>query len=144
MKDGKYVKNPKEDLFSMVGGLNNFKGRVHICFGKILDEELNILDNIPNFNEQYGKLAQIVDQSIHENFRLFEGSYIAYDILTKSEKFKDKYTNAEFRSFSRHLLSHIAEIDGDKETIKQIFLGIYANPLINKLKLEKVPVIQDS
>jgi len=144
MKDGKYIKNPKEDLLSMVGGLNNFKGRVHICFGKVLDEELDILDSIPNFNEQYGKLAQIVDQSIHENFRLFEGSYIAYDILSKSEKFKDKYTNAEFRSFSRHLLSQISEIEGDKETIKQIFLGIYANPLINKFKLDKIAMVQDS
>jgi 1-acyl-sn-glycerol-3-phosphate acyltransferase len=144
LKEGKYVKNPKEDLLSMVGGLNNFKGRVHISFGKILDKELDILDNITTNNEQYGKLAQIIDQSIHENFRLFEGSYIAYDILTKSEKFKDKYTNAEFRSFSRHLLSQIAEIEGEKETIKQIFLGIYANPLINKLKLEKIPVLQES
>lgn len=142
-KNGSYVKDPKEDLLSMLGGLNNFKGRVHIHFGKILDEELNELDTISAPNEQYAKLALIIDQSIHENFRIFEGSYIAYDILTKSEKFKDKYTSAEFRSFSRHFLSQISDIDGDKEVIRKIFLGIYANPLINKLKLEKIPVIRE-
>ncbi len=144
MKNGSYVKDPKEDLLSMVGGLNNFKGRVHISFGKILKEELVALDSISNQNEQYVKLAQIIDQSIHESFRLFEGSYIAYDILTKSDRFVDKYTRAEFRSFSRHMLTQISDIEGDKEIIKRIFLGIYANPLINKLKLEKISIEQEA
>jgi glycerol-3-phosphate O-acyltransferase len=142
-RDGSYVKDPKEDLLSMVGGLTNFKGRVHFHFGKILNEELDVIDPIKNSNEQYSKLAQIIDQSIHENFRLFEGSYIAYDILSDSTQFKDKYTKSEFRAFSRHMFTQIADIDGDKEIIKQIFLGIYANPLINKFKLDKIPLLQE-
>jgi 1-acyl-sn-glycerol-3-phosphate acyltransferase len=143
-KNGSYVKDPKEDLLSMVGGLNNFKGRVHFHFGKILNEELDVLDTISNHNEQYATLAKIIDSGIHENFRLFEGSYIAYDILTKSNRFKDKYTTAEFRSFSRHMFNQIADIEGDKEMIKQFFLGIYANPLINKFNLEKIGVLQEA
>jgi hypothetical protein len=143
LKNGSYVKDPKEDLLSMVGGLTNFKGRVHFHFGKILNEELDVLDSITNNNEQYAKLAQVIDHSIHENFRLFEGSYMAYDILSQTDKYKDKYTKAEFRRFSRHMFTQIADIEGDKEIIKQIFLGIYANPLINKFKLEKIPLLQE-
>jgi len=143
LRDGSYVKDPKEDLLSMSGGLNNFKGRVHFTFGKVLDEELDVLKNIQNKNEQYGKLAQIIDNSIHQGFHLFEGSYIAYDILSKSERFKEKYTMAEFQSFSKHMSAQINDIEGDKNIIKHIFLGIYANPLINKLKLEKIPLEQE-
>jgi glycerol-3-phosphate O-acyltransferase len=143
-KNGSYIKDPKEDLLSMVGGLNNFKGRVHFHFGQILNKELDILDSITNYNEQYIKLAQIIDQSIHENFRLFEGSYIAYDLLSNSDRFKDKYNKTDFRAFSRHFLSQITDIEGDKEVIRHIFLGIYANPLINKFKLEKIPILQEA
>jgi 1-acyl-sn-glycerol-3-phosphate acyltransferase len=143
LRNGSYIKDPKEDLLSMVGGLTNFKGRVHFHFGNILNKELDVLNEITNSNEQYNKLAQIVDKSVHENFRLFEGSYIAYDLLTESDKFKDKYTKSEFRSFCRYMLSQINDIEGDREVIKHIFLGIYANPLINKYKLEKIPLLQE-
>ncbi len=143
LRDGSYVKDPKEDLLSMSGGLNNFKGRVHFSFGKALDQELDVLNGIHHKNEQYGKLAQIIDNSIHQGFYLFEGSYIAYDILTKSERFKDKYTSAEFQSFSNHMAAQIRDIEGDKDIIKRIFLRIYANPLINKFKLEKIPLEQE-
>lgn len=143
LRDGSYVKDPKEDLLSMSRGLNNFKGRVHFTFGKALNEELDVLKETRNKNEQYIKLAQIIDNSIHQGFQLFEGSYMAYDILTNSDKFKDKYTNAEYQSFTNHMATQISDIEGDKEIIKRIFLRIYANPLINKFKLEKIPLEQE-
>jgi glycerol-3-phosphate O-acyltransferase len=143
LRDGSYVKDPKEDLLSMSRGLNNFKGRVHFTFGKALNEELDVLKETRNKNEQYIKLAQIIDNSIHQGFQLFEGSYMAYDILTNSDKFKDKYTNAEYQSFTSHMATQISDIEGDKEIIKRIFLRIYANPLINKFKLEKIPLEQE-
>ena len=143
LRDGSYVKDPKEDLLSMSGGLNNFKGRVHLHFGKVLNEELDEVSTIDSHNDQYVRLAQIIDKSIHESFRLFEGSYMAYDLLSKSNKFADKYTKTELQSFKKHINKNIADIDGDKEIIKRIFLGIYANPLINKFKLDKIPVEQE-
>ncbi len=144
LRDGSYIKDPKEDLLSMSGGLNNFKGRVHFTFGKVLGEELDVLNGINHKNEQYGKLAHIIDKSIHEGYHLFEGSFIAYDLLTKSEKFKDKYTTTDFESFSNHMAKQTRDIEGDKEIIKRIFLRMYANPLINKFKLEKIPLGQEA
>jgi len=141
-RDGSYVKDPKEDLLSMSGGLENFKGRVHFHFGKVLNEKLDELNHIKFKNDQYVRLAQIIDKSIHEGFKLFEGSYIAYDMLTNSDKFADKYTKAEFQSFNKHMNENILDIEGDKEIVKRIFMGIYANPLINKLNLEKIPIEQ--
>jgi glycerol-3-phosphate O-acyltransferase len=144
LRDGNYIKDPKEDLLSMSGGLESFKGRVHFHFGKVLNEELDELDAIKFKNDQYVRLAQIIDKSIHKGFKLFEGSYIAYDILSGTNKFADKYTKAEFNSFNKHMMGCIGNIDGEPETIKRIFLGIYANPLINQHNLEKIPVEQVS
>ena len=140
LRNGNYVKDPKEDLLSMSGGLENFKGRVHFHFGKVLNEELDELNEIKFKNDQYVRLAQIIDKNIHQGFKLFEGSYIAYDILSKTNKFEDKYTKAEFNAFNKHMIECINDIDGDQATIKRIFLGIYANPLINQYNLEKIPV----
>lgn len=142
LRDGNYVKDPKEDLLSMSGGLENFKGRVHFHFGEVLNEELNNLDSIKFQNDQYIELAKIIDKKIHAGFKLFEGSYIAYDMLTNSDKFANKYTRAEYQSFNKHMNENIQDIEGDTDTIKRIFMGIYANPLINKLNLEKIPIEQ--
>jgi len=144
MRDGSYVKDPKEDLLSMSGGLTNYKGRVHFTFGNVLKEELDVLNDIHNKNEQYSKLGQIIDNSIHQGFQLFEGSFIAYDILSKSDKFKDRYAEDEYQAFTKRMTAQIQGIEGDKEIIKRIYLGIYANPLINKFKLEKISTEQNA
>jgi hypothetical protein len=143
MRDGSYVKDPKEDLLSMSRGLTDFKGRVHFNFGKILNEELEVLDTIQHKNDQYTKLAQIIDNSIHQGFQLFEGSYMAYDIITKSGKFKDKYTPSELKRFKQHVEGQMKKMEGDKDSLKRIFLGIYANPLINKYNLEKLTALSE-
>ncbi len=143
LRDGSYKKDPKEDLLSMSGGLTNFKGRVHFHFGEVLNDELDELNDIKFKNDQYVRLAQIIDKSIHKGFKLFEGSYIAYDILSGSDKFTNKYTKAEFSAFHKHMMDSIKDIEGDQEVVKRIFLGIYANPLINQFSLEKIPVEEE-
>lgn len=142
LRDGNYVKDPKEDLLSMSGGLLNFKGHVHFHFDKPLDVELDELDKTKNKNDQYIKLAQIIDEKIHLGFKLYPGNYIAYDILSGKQSFKDNYSTHEFEAFNTRMEGIIKDIDGNKNTLKQIYLGIYANPLINKYYLDKIPIKQ--
>jgi len=139
-KDGIYIKDPKEDLASMSGGISNFKGRVHYSFGKPLKRKLLKLKRIHNRNEQFGKLAEIIDNQIYKGYKLFPGNYAAYDLLFNSDNFKDKYSDLEFEEFTKHLNKQIEDIEGDKKIIKMIFLGIYANPVINKYKLRQKPI----
>ncbi|NJO92375.1 MAG: hypothetical protein HC831_27940, partial [Chloroflexia bacterium] len=63
--------------------------------------------------------------------------------LSGSDKFSTKYTKAEFNAFTKHMMESIKGIEGDQEVIKRIFLGIYANPLINQYNLEKIPTEQE-
>ncbi len=139
-KEGAYVKDPKEDLLSMSGGLNNFKGRIHFAFGKPLKRKLFKLKRIHNRNEQFSKLAAIIDNQIHKGYKLFPGNYAAYDILFSSDNFKDKYTDLEFEEFTNHMNKQIENIEGDKKIIKMIFLQIYANPVINRYYLRQKPI----
>ena len=69
-KTGVYVKDPKEDLLSMSGGLNNFKGKIHFSFGKPLKRKLVKLKRIHNRNEQFNKLSTIIDSQIHKGYKL--------------------------------------------------------------------------
>lgn len=137
---GKYEKAPKEDLQSMQGGLSSYKGRVHISFGKPIKRKLLKLKRIHNRNEQFAKLAKIIDTQIYKNYKLFPGNYAAYDILFNTDYFKDRYTDLEFEEFKSHLNKETEQIKGNKKIIKMIFLGIYANPVINKYTLRQKPI----
>ena len=139
-KKGVYIKDPKEDLASMSGGLNNFKGKIHYTFGKPLKRKLLKLKRIHSRNEQFSRLAEIIDLQIYKGYKLFPGNYAAYDILFKTDDFKDKYTDIEFEEFKVHMSKQIEDIEGDKKIIKMIFLGIYANPVINKYNLRQKPL----
>ena len=139
-KEGAYVKDPKEDLSSMSGGLNNFKGRIHYTFGKPLKRKLLKLKRIHNRNERFSKLGKIIDEQIYKGYKLFPGNYVAYDILFNSDNFKDKYTDLELEEFTSHMNKQIENIEGDQKIIKMIFLEIYANPVINKYYLRQKPI----
>ncbi len=131
---GKYEKNPKDDLMSMAGGLLSYKGNVHFHFCKPLNEELEELDKIEAKNDRYVRLAEIIDREIHCNYKLCANNYIAYDIQNSANKFEDKYTAEQRKKFVEHIEKQISEIEGEKEKIKKIFLDIYANPVVNKIK----------
>ncbi|MEN8120819.1 MAG: 1-acyl-sn-glycerol-3-phosphate acyltransferase [Bacteroidota bacterium] len=139
-KEGVYKKDPKEDLSSMSGGLNNFKGRIHYSFGKPLKRKLIKLKRIHSRNEQFSKLGKIIDDQIYKGYKLFPGNYAAYDILFDSDNFKDKYNDFELEEFTNNMNKQIEDIEGDKKIIKKIFLGIYANPVINKYYLRQKPI----
>ncbi len=132
---GTYKKTPEDDLMSMAGGLHNFKGNIHFHFGKPLKKELKELNKIAFKNDQYVHLAKIIDDQIHKNYKLFANNYIAYDIKTKGSKFEDKYTNEQYEKFTNHMNAQISTIEGDEEMIKETFLNIYANPVVNQYKL---------
>ena len=73
-----------------------------------------------------------MDAKIHSQYRLFPTNYIAYDILTNQQQFKEQYTDKEVRQFERRLENR-SNVEEDISRTK--FLEMYANPVINKLKL---------
>lgn len=129
-----YIKEKNEDFITLLSGIIGQKKRIHIHIGDILDTELDqIAAEFDNSNKQIQALAQAIDHSILQSYKLWPTNYIAYDLLNKSNTYRHWYTENEKSLFERRLEM---KIDGDNPQMMESFLAMYANPVINKSKYE--------
>ena len=128
-KDGSFTKNEQTDIHSIVTGMIGFKGHVHVAFGS----ELRINSDEPE------SIAGLIDEQILKNYHLSDANYIAAEMLKeKGELFepaldgviKEKIISKEARAV---FLERISKTQ--PALMKHLLFG-YANPLINKLKLD--------
>jgi len=131
-KDEVYIKEKNEDFITLLSGIIGQKKHIHIHVGNIIEQELDIIKtNCDNTNKQIQALANVIDDSILQNYKLWPTNYIAYDVLNNTEKFKEYYTVEEKQLFLRRFEMRI---DTDNATLKEGFLAMYANPVVNKMK----------
>jgi hypothetical protein len=117
-----------------MSGIMGQKRRIHIHVGEVLDQELVTIESQhENSNKQILALAQVIDDSILSNYKLWPTNYIAYDILNQTETHSHLYTENEKSLFERRLEMRI---DHCNPLALQSFLAMYANPVVNKLKYE--------
>ncbi|MBR3111257.1 MAG: 1-acyl-sn-glycerol-3-phosphate acyltransferase [Prevotella sp.] len=128
----KYIKKPGEDLNSILTGLLQAKGRVHfeLC-EPITEDELMQYDDLTN-NEYHKAVAQLIDSRISAGYRLWPNNYIAHDIRYGSKAFRGFYTSEERAAFEHRLAKLEKYDDCDLDQLKDIFLGIYSNPVERK------------
>ncbi len=127
-----YIKEKNEDFITLLSGIIGQKKRIHLHVGKILDTELDqIQAENDNTNKQIQALAQVIDDSILQSYKLWPTNYIAYDLLHHTDTYATEYTEAEKSLFERRLEMRI---DGNNEVMREGFLAMYANPVINQLK----------
>lgn len=130
----KYIKKPGEDLNSILTGILQPKGRVHFQVCDVITEKDLVEYNNCTNNEYHKQVAQLIDKRILRAYKLWPNNYIAHDMLYGQRKFVSKYTCDEEEAFKAHL-SKLDQYDSDLDVLKDIFLGIYANPVSNKLSL---------
>jgi len=131
-KDEVYIKEKNEDFITLLSGIIGQKKRIHIHVGDVLDGEYEqIKAETDNNNKQIQALAQVIDDSILQSYKLWPTNFIAYDILYKTTRFEHLYNEKERQLFERRLEMRI---DAENETMKEGFLAMYANPVVNKLK----------
>ncbi len=129
----RYVKKPGEDLNSILTGIMQHKGRVvfHLC-EPIRTDELEAFENMTN-SEYHKAVAGLIDRRIKSAYRLFPNNYIAHDMLYGNTKYRDKYTNEQYEAFEKRLAKlDRYEENCDMERLREIFIGIYANPVTIK------------
>ena len=130
-----YKKTQADDLRHMREGLRGQKGRMHFSFGKPLKEELKALETTKNKNEQFKMIAELIDEQIHNSYKLWPGNFVAADIVNGNNAYADKYTEEEKKTFMDYIEEHTNKIeDGDKPFIKKMLLEMYANPVRNFYK----------
>ncbi|WP_322551377.1 1-acyl-sn-glycerol-3-phosphate acyltransferase [Flavobacterium psychraquaticum] len=131
-KDEVYIKEKNEDFITLMSGIIGQKKGIHIHIGDVLDSEYDqIIAETDNNNKQIQALAQVIDDSILQSYKLWPTNFIAYDILYKTTRFTHLYDEKERQIFERRLEMRI---DVDNETMREGFLAMYANPVVNKLK----------
>ena len=129
----KYTKKPGEDLNSILTGVLQPKGRVHIALCQpVRMVELSAFENQTN-NEYHKSVARLIDSRINIAYRLYPNNYIAHDMLYGNTRYQSMYTEQEYELFRQHLM----ELDRYEETcdierLREIFIGIYANPVDNR------------
>ena len=130
-----YIKDGNEDFNTMLSGALGQKKLIHLHTGNVLDKQFdNIEVENDNKNKQLQAIAQIIDHSIIQNYRLWPTKYIAYDLLHKTNLYSANYTEEEKQLFERRLEMRI---DSSDEVLKHSFLAMYANPVINKFKFQQ-------
>lgn len=128
----KYTKKPGEDLNSILTGLTQMKGHVHIELCEPISHvELMKFENLTN-NEYHKAVAQLLDSRIHAAYRLYPNNYIAYDLRYGTTRYQEFYTPEQKEAFVKRLNKLDRYDTCDIEKLKDIFLGIYANPVNNK------------
>ena len=129
-----YVKEKNEDFITLLSGIIGQKKRIHIHVGDVLDTEFDVISQEnDNTNKQVQALAQAIDDSILQSYKLWPTNYIAYDLLNKTDKYKEHYTEDEKSLFERRLEM---KIDVTNDFMVESLLNMYANPVVNKSKYE--------
>ena len=126
----RYVKKPGEDLNSILTGILQPKGRVHFELTEPLTaEELSAFESMTN-NEYHKEVARLIDKKINKAYRLWPNNYIAHDLLYGNTRYRSMYTDEEYNAFIAHMaVVERYEDTCDIEQLKELFLGIYANPV---------------
>ena len=135
---GDYRKAPGEDLRSIITGVKQFKGAIHleIC-PPLRPEEIRQLSAGDEGNELLRGVASLIDRRIYEAYRLFPTNYIAYDRKFGTARYAGaEYAPEQYRAFGDYLEQCTEGFDGDREELLGILLDIYATPVENKLAVE--------
>lgn len=130
----KYVKGPKEDMHSIVSGIRQWKGNVHLNIGTPLTA--GEIETAAGFdkNDRYQALMQYIDKRVVEGYKLWKTNFIAYDMVYGTTKYSDRYTaedREKFIAYTEHKLKKV-ERSLNREDLRDIFLRIYSNPVENK------------
>lgn len=135
----KYVKAEGEDFKSIVTGIMQQKGDIHLNIGKPLTSEEIEQASLCDKNDRYQLIRHAVDLRVIEGYKLFKNNYIAYDIANHSFKYSHMYEKADldqFVTYMEHQLDTV-EPEVNREDLRRIFIDIYANPVVTKELLAK-------
>ena len=128
----KYVKAPGEDLNSIITGIIQPKGRIHMAVGKPIDAELDEIEKTSNENEKIKQLVAIIDEQLYTNYKLWPVNYIANDIANGSSEYSSYYTAEEKDNFIAYIKQKTGKLKGDEQTLFNLFIALYSNPVKTK------------
>ena len=134
----KYVKTENEDLQSIMVGIKQQKGNVHLNIGDPLTEDEIREASFCDKNDRYRSIRHAVDVRVIGGYRLWNTNYIAYDLANHTYKYADRYTPEEVEAFTAYTEHQLDQVEPtlNRAELRDIFLRIYGNPVMMKEKFE--------
>ncbi len=136
-KDRKYVKKRTEDLHSIMTGIKQWKGRIHLNIDTPLTEEEIERASICDKNDRYQYIRHVLDYRIVKLYKLWKTNYMGYDLMNRTTKYSSLYGKDDleaFKAYTEHKLSKV-ERNLDRDALRQMFWEIYGNPVARKEEL---------
>ena len=130
-QEGTYQKKPDEDLISIIRGIMQPKGRIHLSIGKPVNQYLTMADIEDSLNKKMISLTNWIDAEIYCHYKCWPNNYIAYDILSNTREYETFYNKAEEEIFREYTECELKELEKDGNSARELMLKIYANPIIN-------------
>ncbi|MBQ0799244.1 MAG: 1-acyl-sn-glycerol-3-phosphate acyltransferase [Porticoccaceae bacterium] len=137
--EGSYQKDQYEDLKSIYAGIMGDKGRIVVAFGEPVEQNFDTAD----------QLAEIIDSEIISHYQLQAPHLIAYQMLHG--------TNDPLEQLKADLSGDVSESEwAEKELLfkqrletippaeQDIFLAMYANPVVQALQLSEVQIVTET
>ena len=133
----KYVKTENEDLQSILLGVKQQKGNVHLEINTPLTEEEIREAACCDKNDRYQSIRHTLDRRIINGYKLWKTNYMAYDIVNPGGKYSDKYAPAELDAFKAYIEGQLKKVEPtlDQDELRDILLHIYSNPVLSKEQL---------
>ena len=134
---GTYVKGEEEDLQSIMVGIRQPKGHVHLHVGDPLTEEEIREASLCDKNDRYQSIRHAVDRRVIEGYRLWKTNYMAYDLVNGEGKYTHQYTQEDMEQFQGYLAQQLIKVEStlDRREMYDELLHIYSNPVLSKENL---------
>ena len=138
-REGPYVKKEDEDLHSILTGIRQQKGHIHLEIeAPLTPEEIHEASKCEK-NDRYQSIRHLLDRRIIAGYKLWKTNYMAHDLLYDKHEFAEagKYTEQDLAAFEKYIGHKLGKLERrlDRAELRKIFLGIYAGPVDAKRSL---------
>ena len=133
---GTYVKKSDEDMHSILTGIRQWKGGIHLSVGKPLTDLELIRASWYEKNDRYQAIRRCIDRRIIDGYKLWKTNYMGYDLMTGGDRFAEMYTPEdlkEFKAYTEHKLGKM-EKRLYRDALRDRFWHIYGNPVVAKVE----------
>ena len=138
-REGPYVKKEDEDLHSILTGIRQAKGHIHLEIEEPLTAEEIFEASKCEKNDRYQSIRHLLDRRIIAGYKLWKTNYMAHDLLYDKHEFAEagKYTEQDLAAFEKYIGHKLGKLERrlDRAELRKIFLGIYAGPVDAKQAL---------
>ena len=127
----KYVKKRMEDTHSIMSGIKQWKGGVHLSIDKPLTRDEIEMASACDRNDRYQAIRRILDLRIIRGYRLWKTNYMGYDLMNGSSKYRGIYDEADLEAFLEYTERKLSKVERslDRDGLRKIFWRIYGNPV---------------